>query len=43
MEEDHFPGEGKIKGMLEQRKQEQMMQQQMMMQMKAAMPQQIGG
>lgn len=43
MEEDHFPGAGKIKGMLEQRKQEQMMQQQMMMQMKAAMPQQIGG
>lgn len=35
MEEDHFPGAGKIKGMLEQRKQEQMMQ--------AAMPQQIGG
>lgn len=43
MEEDHFPGAGKIKGMLEQRKQEQMMQQQMMMQMQAAMPQQIGG
>lgn len=37
MEEDHFPGAGKIKGMLEQRKQEQMMQ------MQAAMPQQIGG
>lgn len=37
MEEDHFPGAGKIKGMLEQRKQEQMMQ------MQAEMPQQIGG
>lgn len=43
MEELHYPGAGKIKGMLEQRKQEQMMQQQMMMQMQAAMPQQIGG
>ena len=43
MEELHYPGAGKIKGMLEQRKQEQLMQQQMMMQMQAAMPQQIGG
>lgn len=42
MEELHYPGAGKIKGMLEQRKQEQLVQQQMMMQMQAMMPQQGG-
>lgn len=39
MEELHYPGAGKIKGMLEQRRQEQLAQQQMMMQMQAMMPQ----
>lgn len=39
MEELHYPGAGKIKGMLELRKQEQLAQQQMMMQMQTMMPQ----
>lgn len=43
MEEDHFPGAGKIKSLMEQRREEQIQQQMLMMQMQAAMPQQIGG
>lgn len=43
MEEDHFPGAGKIKSLMEQRREEQLQQQMLMMKMQAAMPQQIGG
>lgn len=43
MEEDHFPGAGKIKSLMEQRREEQIQQQMLMMKMQAAMPQQIGG
>ena len=37
MEELHYPGAGKIKGLLEQRRQEEILQQQMMMQQQMAM------
>ena len=37
MEELHYPGAGKIKGLLEQRRQEEIQQQQMMMQQQMAM------
>lgn len=45
MEEDHFPGAGKIKSLMEQRREEQIQQQMLMMQAQMAMqkPTEIGG
>nr|DAV11139.1 MAG TPA: Portal protein [Caudoviricetes sp.] len=45
MEEDHFPGAGKIKSLMEQRREEQLQQQMLMMQAQMAMqkPTEMGG
>ena len=45
MEEDHFPGAGKIKTLMEQRRKEQLQQQMLMMQAQMAMqkPTEMGG